>query len=341
MRRYGNYQTEVGSPENQWTHIFKPQDHDVLLRHFALDLGLGGETVTILQISDLHFNYLNEQDLAEKNPTLLATVINRKWLANAESVQRCEELFRFVSEFPHDQLMVTGDCLDYLSHGAIELTHKYLWEPYPDALITTGNHEYYQVMFNHPRETEVPIVPETLTIEERIAMLEAAWKHDLYYTSRVLKDKVMVIQLDNGRKSFPDRVVEPLKADLTLAREKGYAVLLFFHIPLCTGNPSETQVMCHYYGDRGNATPKDFYRNSQGIFVGGPQEDSDNATANVLDLIRNHGDVIRGLFNGHKHGDYYTEFVAATPDGKTVYIPQYTLTASAYPPGNAVVIEIN
>ncbi len=72
--------------------------------------------------------------------------------------------------------------------------------------------------------------------------------------------------------------------------------------------------------------------------VGGSNADS--ATASVYSLITNNADVIKGVFNGHQHNDYYTEIVAKTSSGDAAVIPQYTLTGGFYNNGSAINITV-
>ena len=163
-------------------------------------------------------------------------------------------------------------------------------------------------------------------------ILQENWAHDIYYYSKVLDERVMLIQMDDGAASkFWDVQIEPLKKDLELAREKGYTVLLFFHIPLCTGNPEDTEV----YAIRGNdGNVYDFYNN----YIG--KAGTDGASKQVYDIITSNGDIIKGIFTGHKHGDYYTEILAKTASGEDTVIPQYVLTGTPYDKGHALRITV-
>ena len=96
---------------------------------------------------------------------------------------------------------------------------------------------------------------------------------------------------------------EKLGRDIALAREKGYVMLLFGHVPLPTKNSAGHSYYVNYDADA--------Y--------------TDAASKEVYDLITNSADVIKGYFTGHNHGDEYLEIIAKTPDGKAAFIPQYVL----------------
>ena len=277
--------------------------------------------VTIVQLTDLHLNYMNEKDLEEKNPTLMSTYEKRWWLAGGEGKIFAQKALEYADQVA-DQTVITGDVMDYLSNGCAELLYQVVWDKYPDMLVTTGNHEWCQQM-----EGEVE---ETLSNDERRKWLEDIWKHDIYYTSRIIKDKVMVILLENGIAGFWECQIKPLKADIALAREKGYTVLLFMHIPINTNKPKGDIVK-----PIGQGNFCDF--SCDGV-VGG--ENSIGPTREVYDIIINNADVIKGIFTGHHHADFYTEILAKTHEGKDAVIPQYILTVMCINK-TGVVLKIN
>ena len=262
--------------------------------------------VKIAQITDLHFNYMNEEDLKEKNPILMSTLEHRWWLEKGEGVLFAKRPLEY-ADLSADQTVITGDVMDYLSKGAAELLHKEIWDKYPEMLVTTGNHEWCQNMEG--------TVPEVLSFEERKEKLEKIWKHNLYYYSRVIKESVMLILLENGKPGFWKCQEEPLKKDIETAREKGYTVLIFAHIPINTNNPEYALV---------TSSPEkrtdDF--TSRAVICPDTGEESEN----VYDIITHNADVIKGIFTGHFHHDYYTEVKAETFDGKETTIPQYVVS---------------
>ena len=175
-------------------------------------------------------------------------------------------------------------------------------------------------------------------------MLKDNWEHDPIYTSRVLRDKVMVIQMDNGLNDrdevaqphsgnlFRPEQVELLKKDLELAKKNRYVVLLFFHEPIGTGNPADKVVNATYIpgADSGVHTTQNLYEN----VAAGTNHDSE-ASAAIWNLIRENSDNIAAVFAGHVHGDFYSEIL-----GKTRNIPQILLTGMAYEKGHALKITV-
>ncbi len=274
---------------------YQLEESGIVVREHVFDVGLEGETVEIVQLSDLHYNYLNQADILENNPALISTRNYRSWLYNGSSAKTVRASLQYAASA--DQVILTGDVLDYLSRGALEITRKEVWNLYPDALICNGNHDYVQVMQGK--------LGEILSVQERYDWLQREWNHDVLYTSRVLKDKVMVIQLDNGQNQLLEGQNEKLEADLAVAREKGYTVLLFMHIPLAEEKNSTVAAVKARYN-----------------------------------TITQNGDIIKGIFTGHAHGDYYAEISATTPDGTATVIPNYTMTATAYGKGNVTKIIV-
>ena len=141
----------------------------------------------------------------------------------------------------------------------------------------------------------------------------------------------MLIQLDNSNSCFWESQVEPFEADLALAREKGYDVFLFYHIPLATGNSKDTDI---YPIMRRDGYNYDFYNN----YIGNPK--TSGASKTVYDIIVNNGDIIKGTFCGHKHTWYYTEILAKTASGEATVIPQVVIAGTPYDGGHALKIIV-
>lgn len=302
----------VGSENDENTCIHKFTDTGVYFRNFRIDSGKGGEPVEILQITDVHFNYCNEDDL--KDPELAYTAVCRKWNANGDSARgivRSMELSKYF-----DKTIVTGDTLDYLSMGSIEMLEKYIWGVDKDALVALGGHELTKQM-----ETGKP---DLVPLEDRLALLEKHWRHDIHYHSEVVGDKVLAVVLDNSRSKYLDGQAGKLKSDIDRARKEGLVLLIFEHEPLSTGNPAESNVKAIMRCDPGYF---DFY---SGPSIGSVSRNDDAPTREVYDLIKNNADVIRGIFCGHEHSAFYSEIRAKTPDGKDAVIPQVNLEGNPY-----------
>ena len=296
-------------------------ENEVCVREIIIDSEMGGDEITVGVIADPHFNKCNENDL--KNPTLESTHKKRLWLANGSSVPNAEKSLEAIADC--DAMVICGDALDYLSEGCAELLYSVIWDKYPDAIVTSGNHELAQRMQGE--------VNECLSIEKRIEMLEKIWKHDVFYTSKVLSDKVMLIGIDNAlTNQFLDRVIEPLRRDLTIAREKGYTVLIFYHICMATENPADRQIASSWVGDANCAVLN--------LCDNGAGHHSSGASLEAYELITNNADIIGGCFCGHSHADFYTEICAKTASGEDRPIPQYVLVGTPYDKGHALRIKV-
>lgn len=280
--------TVSGSESDPRTWVYTLGKNGVRVREVTFDSGKGGEPAEIVQISDIHFNTVNVQDMIEDNPSLMATYVQRfgSFPGSKDNLNRCMEYAGYF-----DQIVITGDAIDYLSYGNLELLQQRVWDRAPTALVALGNHDAVRCM-GLPND-----VADPTTLESRYAILQGAWKHNIFYTSRVVKNKAMVIQLDNGFGQFRHEQIAQLEADLATAREKHYVVLLFYHVPLATN----------------------------GVATG--SEDN----RKVYELITNNADVIRGAFCGHEHVNQYGEIKAKTKSGQNAVIPQYVLeTVASY-----------
>lgn len=300
----------------------------VSVREVSIDIAGDGEAIEIVQLSDIHFNAINDQDREENNELVMGSYNDEKlWLKDGASLGNLQRCLNYAKDA--DQIVITGDLISYLSYGNLELVKKHIFDPYPNIMACLGNHD--------PLRSWKGSVNEKATLDDRLKILEDNWIHDIYYSSKVIDERVMVIQMDNGLKAeygvseaFWDRQIEPLKNDLATAREKGYTVLLFYHIPISTGNVKyfSTQPI----GNRGSVA--NFYT---GNIVG---KYSTGASKTIYDMIVSNGDIIKGTFCGHMHADYYTEITATGADGGEYIIPQYILTALPYDSGHALKITL-
>ena len=311
-------QTVHGSPKEPYSWLCRTRD-GIVIRQVWIDRDLQ-EPITIGHLTDLHFNYCDQVDFAQNDPVLMSTYQMRRFMANGASVANAERCLEYTAAC--DQVIITGDVLDYLSHGTLTLLEEVIWTPYPETLVTLGNHEPCIRMQGE--------LPEVLTIEERYELLKAAWEphHDPIYTSRLIRDAVLVIQLDNSQMRYEPELLPLLQQDLQLAREMGYTVLLFQHVPLWSNNPMEKQLPASYY----TGYPFiDLYTDGMGY---GAKEGS--ATDQVYDLITANSDIIAGIFCGHEHGVFTSQILC--PDGSV--IPQYIQTGTCYNKGHVLQINI-
>jgi hypothetical protein len=111
-----------GDPSHPQTCIYRLKGSGVHFHEHIIDSGKGGEAVEITQITDVHFNICDDMDRAD--PELAYTEQCRKWLAGGVSKKGIEKAMEFASFT--DQTVITGDTLDYLSHGSLEMMKEYL-----------------------------------------------------------------------------------------------------------------------------------------------------------------------------------------------------------------------
>ena len=305
--------TVCGSSCYKPTWFYQRED-GIFVREADFEAKKHGETVKILAFADVHLNYVNKDD--EENEEVMHTVKCRVWNKDAASVKALKKVMDYGDGF--DKVVICGDILDYLSCGAMELMDKYIWDRRPDVMATLGGHDATRQMQTG--------LPNKTSVEERYAVLEKFWRHDIYYKSEVLKETVMLIQLDNGQHKYWECQIEKLKKDLDYARENNLAVLIFQHEPISTGNPADSDVkaVVVYDGESEN-----FYDEVIGDF-----DTFDDATRSVYKLICENADVVCGVFCGHAHSGYYAEINGSFKDenGKICpkAIPQYVMEGLPY-----------
>ena len=302
------------------------------VRDVVIEAGIG-EPVYIGHLSDLHYNYCNQQDFQEANPVVMSTYENRQWLAHGESVPTGRKCLAFLEDA--DQLVVNGDTMDYLSHGCMELMQKEIWDRYPEVLASLGGHEITRRMQGK--------IEDPASLESRLDILKAFWKHDIYYVSKVIKEKVMLVVFFNDRATVNEEQLRRFRADLKLAREKGYIMLLFAHEPIRTCNPKEKCIEHKDVIQIGDPSgyPINF---CDGLMLNNHKmmgnDACDPATKAMYQEITNNADVIKAFFAGHRHSHIYLEIQARNADGTSGMIPQFINTASAYQAGHAMRITV-
>lgn len=308
-------ETIKGSPDDLNTWIGKYSNGAFIREAHVQSKKTNTPPVEIVMLNDTHYNYVNKRDEEEQNPSVMSTRQYRTWLRNGASVgviNRCMDFARHA-----DQTIIAGDVLDYLSWGCQQLTVENLFRKDVNLLACLGGHDTTRVMQGK--------VGDPTSYASRRQLLDNFWPHDITYVSRILKDKVLAIVMDNGASRFWQSQIAPFKADIQKARDNNLIVLIFVHEPLCTRNPNETDLPPIRRNDPYNYNYKDH-------FAGRPQ--SDAHTLAVYDMIVSNADIVKAVFCGHMHSDYYTEIIASykDADGKTVdtVIPQYVHTGSIY-----------
>lgn len=273
----------------------------------------GTPAVKILNFSDVHINYSNEKDI--ENDEIMLTMQHRIWNGGGISVRALKRAMEYGKDF--DRIIVCGDVLDYMSFGAMELMDKYLWDADSNIIVTLGNHEWMRQMQTG--------VEDKTPIQERYAILEKYWRHNIYYKSEILGEKVMVIQMDNSRHCYWGMQVEKLERDIEIARRNDCIILIFQHDVLSTGKKEDSYVEALIECDGNN---HNFYTDAIG-----PHQQHE-ATTKVYNLITQNADVIKGIFCGHLHSGYYTEIEASykAADGsiQKATIQQYVMEGLVY-----------
>jgi len=280
-----------------------------------LKLGLGGERIEIAQITDVHLNFCLPDALEDDE--VLHTKQCRHWLSGGESARSIIKAMD-VGEYC-DQTVVTGDTLDYLSAGAQYLTERLIFERDPEVMCTLGGHDATKEMETGEHDK--------LSEEELLAILKNFWIHDIFYYSKTLKDKIIVVGLDNGSSNryFPHQI-KALKNDIEKARKENKYILIFQHEPISTGDPKDTEIEPVFPIN----SEKPRIENLYNTHMCGPGT-TDETTLEMYRLITQNADVIKGIFCGHLHSSYYTEIKAFDPSLQTEsFIPQFVAVGNPY-----------
>ena len=298
--------------------MYKLKTTRQLVAEINFDFGLGLERPFMIgAVADLHFNVCNQQDRLDGE--LVYTEQCRKWPENlrwaipaAKALEACDFC---------DATVVLGDTLDYLSSAALNYTKANLFDKYPDAMVALGGHDHTKQMQTGK--------PDLLPLEERLDMLRAVWPHDIHYYSRELAGKIIAVVIDNSQSKYLPCQVESFKADIERARKEGKIILIFQHEPIISKNPKEAEVRAVIENHGSHKTKK---IGVDPVIVGGADR-CDETTVRVYDLITKNADVVKAIFTGHWHSQFYSEVVASyEKNGEKIstYIPQYTISGNPY-----------
>ncbi|MBE6732845.1 MAG: hypothetical protein E7561_02475 [Ruminococcaceae bacterium] len=304
--------------------LYYEESKNVAVQDVRLDLGIG-EEIVIGALSDIHYNYCNKRDFSERDPVIMSTYKNRKWLQygySAGLAKNCMDLL----DGTVDLMVFNGDTLDYLSHGAREIMQRDIWDRYPNAIATLGNHEAARQMQGE--------VPDIIPLEKRLDTVREFWKHDIDYTTRLIKGKLLVIGLNDAYNVVSEEVLQNFKNDIANARKAGQKILLFMHVPVATGNPEHTNIDVGHPAvlNENNTSdlPLNFCDgvNDKGlVLLGNPR--TDDTSKEFCKVLTNNADVVKGVFTGHLHNAMYLEILAKNPDGSSAIIPQYVMSTTA------------
>ena len=278
------------------------------------------DAFTIVQLSDLHINHLNNKDFIDNRQTVLSFYRNRNHGINGAFAKLAERALAYADAVA-DQVIVTGDTLDNMNEGAFDITKRLIWSRYPNIISTTGNHEW--------TERSVGKVAEVLTKDEMQQRLQEDSTHDVLYSMKLMNG-VMLIQMDNASGNngegygYEQSQIDSLTRDLAIAKENNYTVLLFQHVPLKEDEPHDPSGVndnAKYYNEIKTPTSTPTTNKTTTGYC----------NAEMIELIKNNSDVIKAIFCGHEH------FTVDTTVGG---IPQYLAASNQYDGGCAVKIIV-
>ena len=182
--------TITSKNEKIWNYL--TTEDNVTERTISINAKKSGKPIRIAHLTDLHFNFCNQRDIEENDSVLMSTLEHRKWLKNGSSVDNAIRTLAHAKNA--DAIVITGDILDYLSYGCEELAVKHIFKPYKNVIAVLGNHEA-------ARRVEGKVA-EAMSYDEKKKRLSAFWPNDLHYSSTVIDERVMLIQMDNCSKKI-------------------------------------------------------------------------------------------------------------------------------------------
>jgi len=309
------YDTTVDTDPN---HKIYSLSNGLVVRDVTINSGFDKEKTEICFFTDSHFNYVNETDIANKDIYALSSYRGRSWLRNGSSIDWHNKIWKYASTF--EKIVNGGDAVDYLSAGSLSVTENLMTKMSinNNLLMAFGNHETSESM---QADT---YCPDLLSLAEKYDLVSKYWTNDPYYVEDIVNGasgnpKVMLVVMDNAREFYHESQIDKLNTSVEKARELNIPILIFQHVPMLTFNPNETAVKVS------GGTAGSFYTNNTETidfttynrFVG--HSGSDDATKEIIRIIRSNSDVIKGVFDGHWHQNMYTEIAAIDENGDLLY----------------------
>lgn len=263
------------------------------VKETVIKIGLN-KPVKIARITDSHLAYVNGADNAIAREQ--ASIRYQYYVDADKKLSRC---VNYAKASGVDLVAFTGDIWDFFSMGNL-YKFSQATKVLDDFLFSIGNHE------------DIRKVGGNLSTGDDFTLLRNTIsqyvKGDLSFDTRDLGE-VTVVSMDNSRYTFDANQVEKMKAEIA----KGKPILIMMHVPLYTDELFEVAKE----------------NNDTGSIMG---KTMTGATKEMVELINDNPDIIKGIFAGHLHYDHTSE----TTGG----ITQHLLRASVQEKGFIEIIEV-
>ncbi len=327
--------TVVGSEKDKTNWVYKINSTGIYVRDVDIDLG-GKNEYTIAHLTDFHLVAMNNDDLLD--PQLAKSYLSRK-NSFPDAERNARIAMKYASFF--DKTIVTGDAIDYLSVGALDLLNEIIGKT--NTLVAMGNHDYRKVWYD--------TYTDTVPVEERFALCQTKWSHNIHYHSEIIKDKFMIITMNNGAGSTYENYYSSeftakdskgnaktgtmdkfFADDLKIAKDNGYSVLIFQHSPIWPNSSEPFYDLIN--GKNGN------FGN---WYIGSSALKQTEIDKKMYNHITENAKIIKGIFCGHTHENYYTKIKSKASPSSISYdsvIPQYVLGLNARLYGNVIKITV-
>lgn len=294
-----------------------------------------GATTEIGVLSDTHLEIVDFDGRDMYDPEYLLTAQTR----SSWNTARVDDSFingvKMASTA--DKFIITGDIIDYTAYSSLDFVKEHATDKYDNGIYLLGNHDATMTVGTSGRN-------DAFTARDYDQVVQEYWMNDpddidgdgntseIIYHSEVI-DGIMLINMDNG--SIYEYVQEQLdrfKVDVATARENGYTILIFQHIPFSSGDPLDEKVYpvesfgdnavvstdgvhSHAYGNYYNQNTSYSTEGSMYNFSYNPSRPNDAVNDEMYTIITNNSDIIKGIFAGHLHQSEYCELLPRDKDG--------------------------
>lgn len=319
----GNY---ADATEEQFAHgkVFYNSNYGTVIREVHITGGTAKTEVGVL--TDTHYEVINYNGPDMYDPEYMFTAQTRSsW--NSERIDLSTINAAKIASLG-DKFIITGDIIDYTSLATLDLFKEQITDRFDNGTYIVGNHDatmtvgstglnsaFSADVYKQPINDYWVNDPDDLDGDGDI--------NELYYHSEVING-VMLVSIDNGSTyKYVQQQLDRFKQDLATAKENGYTILMFQHIPLATSDPLDAQLYpTEHFGDKwsgtrnyANANTGYSTANSKYDFSYNFSQPNDAVGDEMYTLITNNSDIIRGFFTGHFHQSEYAEMLPRDKDG--------------------------
>lgn len=195
---------------------------------------------------------INITDMGLTEPITIGVLSDTHLCTNASAINSFETVMQYVNLT--DSVVICGDVCDtFANKSNADIFKKYFSDTYKNVFCVVGNHDKYSDNF-----------------AENVEYINNVWPHDPMYYSKAVKEKVILVGVNNGYGTFYEEQVVKLSNEIENARKNGQIIIFVHHISINT------------------------------------MDCTTGVNKQIYDLLTENTDVVKLALSGHMHSDSKT-----------------------------------